>query len=186
MGVEVALAAASLAAGAASAYKQAQEQKEAKKDAKKAEAERNKARAEQRASNAAQAAAERRAQIREERVRRAKVIQASENTGVSGSSGEAGATGNLATTLGSNIGMNLGAIQTAENISQANQNAANFLGSAQSHQADAAMWGGVGQLSQSIFSASGGFNTLEGAYTKATAVPSNANTTIPMQPGGGY
>lgn len=185
MGIEIVLAAASLATGAISAQRQAEAQKEAKKDAKRAEAEQRKAQAEQRASNAAQSAAERRAQIREERVRRAKVIQASENTGVSGSSGEAGATANLATTLGSNIGRNIGALQTAENISQANQNAADFLGSAQSHQADASMWGTVGQLGQSIFSAAGGFNTLTKAATP-TAVPSNANTTIPMQPGGGY
>ena len=185
MGIEIVIAAASLAIGAAGAVKQAQAQREARRDAKKAEREQKKARAEQRASNAAQSAAERRGQIREERIRRAKVLQASENTGVSGSSGEIGATSNLGTTLGSNIGRNLGAIQTANNISEANQNAADFLGSAQSHSTDASMWGSVGNLGQSIFSAAGGFNAFKSTPT-ATSVPSDADTTIPMQPGGGY
>lgn len=72
---------------------------------------------EQRAANAAEAARERRTQLREERVRRARVLQSAENTGTEGSSGELGALSSISTQLASNIGTNLGRMQTAENMS---------------------------------------------------------------------
>jgi hypothetical protein len=82
---------------------------------------------EQRARNASEAARERRQQIREERVKRARIAQASENTGVQGGSGELGATAGLGTNLASNIGANLGRIQTANQISLFEQQAANYM-----------------------------------------------------------
>lgn len=90
---------------------------EARSDAKQSRAAQEKAASEQRAQNAAQSAQERRQQIREERVRRARILQSSENTGASGSSGEIGATASLSTQLSSNIGINLGRLQGAENLS---------------------------------------------------------------------
>lgn len=99
------------------------------------------------AQNAADAAKERRQQIREERVRRARVIQASINTGVADSSGELGAVGALSTNLNSNIGSNLGKMQTAENISIFNQGAADAQGNIQEI-------GNQMQLTQSIFNMS--------------------------------
>jgi hypothetical protein len=121
-------------------------------------------RAEESAMNMAQAASERRQQLREERVRRGKLIQSGVNTGVSGSSGEAGALGGLSTTLGSNLGFNLGARQAADNISNLNQEATNVIGEANANyresQNEMNMWGALGQFSTSIFSGTGGFNTL--------------------------
>ena len=120
MGLEAALAVASLAVTVKSGL-------DANKQAKIAATEQLKAKAEQKASNAAQAAAERRQQIREERVKRARILQSSEGTGVSGSSGETGAIGSLSTQLGSNIGFNLGMLDRAGNISDFSQNAADAM-----------------------------------------------------------
>lgn len=84
--------------------------------------------AEQKAQNSAEAAREQRQQIREERVRRARVIQAAANTGTSDSSGELGSLGSLATQLGSNIGVNLGKLQSASNLSIFGQELADAQG----------------------------------------------------------
>lgn len=117
---------------------------------------------EQEAQNAKAAADERRSQMREERVRRARVMQASANTGVAGSSGEIGALGALATNLNTNIGANLGMLQSAQNISGYSQNAANFMGQANQAGANASLWNQVSGIGSSIFQAGGGFNTLQG------------------------
>ena len=81
-------------------------------------------RAEQQAKNAADAAKERRNQIREERVKQARIQQAAINTGTSGSSGETGALSSITTQTQANEGFNLGAIQRANNISLFSQQAA--------------------------------------------------------------
>lgn len=122
---------------AASAYQQS-------KQAKAAASERKEASRVAQAEQAAQQTQNRRQQIREERVRRASIIQNSQNTGVSQSSGELGAT----SALGSLIGGNLAGMQRQQNSSAAigglNQSAAN---------ADlrGAQWQGIGQISSSIF-----------------------------------
>lgn len=150
-------------------------QMEAAKDAKKAQSqaaeEQSKANAEQKAQNAAQAAAARRQAIREERVKRARVMQAATNTGVSQSSGEMGATGSLSTQLGANLGFNLGANASADRISNYNQNAADLIGSAQNKMADAQMWGSIGSLGTSVFSAAGGFKSVSSIF----------NSGVPME-----
>lgn len=156
MGIEVILAAASLAVSAYSTIQQQSAQEEAA-DAQK------KANEEQKAANAAQAAQERRAQIREERAKRARMVQSSENSGVTASSGEIGASGSLSTNLGANIGFNLGQLQTASNISDLNQ-------SAQNHIQEANMWGGVGSLGLNIFNASGGFKNFSMSQAPAPVV----------------
>jgi hypothetical protein len=97
---------------------------DAQRDAKKSQ---RAAANEQRAQNASQAAKERRQQIREERIKRARVLQASENTGVQSSSGELGAVAGLSTNLSSNIGTNLGSLQTAQQISLFEQQAADHM-----------------------------------------------------------
>lgn len=99
---------------------------EARYASEQAAEENRKVQSEQKAQNAAQAANERRKQVREERLRRARVLQASQNTGTTASSGEMGAIGGMSTQLSSNIGTNLGALQSANNISAYSQNAANF------------------------------------------------------------
>lgn len=146
---------------------------EARADAKEANMrsaeEQRKAKAEQGAINAQQQAQERRNQIREERVRRAKIIQSSENTGTSYSSGELGATGGLSTQLGNNIGQNVGRAAAGERIGQFNQNAADWQLNAQNASSDAQSAGGMFQLATSAFSSAGGFGTLKSAYGRMTA-----------------
>lgn len=115
--------------------------------------EQKKIRQEQEAANAAQAAAERRRQIREERVKRARVIQTATATGTSGSSGEIGAVGGLSTNLSSNIGTNLGALQTAKNISIFSQASADFISQSNALQQESQFWGQIAGLSMQAASA---------------------------------
>ena len=134
MGLEAALITAIVASTAYSIKQQQEARSEQKKAAK-----------EQGAANAERAAAERRQQIREERIRRAQIEQASANTGTIASSGSMGATGGLSTTLAGNLGFNLSQITHAGNISAFNQSAANSMGRAQTVEQ-------LGSLATSIFS----------------------------------
>lgn len=131
-------------------------QREAQQDAAKKQ---RAAGQEQAAIQAQQAAQERRQQIREERIKRARIMQAAENTGVQGSSGEFGAVGSAATQLSSNIGFNLGLIDKTQNISALQQGAADDLTTASN-------WAAVGGVSRSIFSLTSG--GLFGSSTPAT------------------
>lgn len=85
------------------------------------------ARAQQGAQNAAESARERRQQVREERIRRAQILQSSENSGTTGSSGSIGAQDVLSTNLSSNIGTNMGRINSANQISIFQQKAADAM-----------------------------------------------------------
>lgn len=133
----VGAAIAAVVVTAASAYQQS-------RAAKAAASERKEAGRVAQAEQAAQQNANRRQQVREERVRRAAVLQSSQNTGVSQSSGELGAT----SALGSLIGGNLAGMRRQENSSAAignlNQSAANF-------DLKGAQWQGIGQISSSVF-----------------------------------
>lgn len=130
VGVGVSMSAAEDAEDAQ--YEAAQEQKKAVRS--------------QQAQNEAQAAQERRKQLREERIKRARILAASRASGASGSSGESGAIGSLNTQLSSNLGFNLGALNTAADISIFNQNAANFMSEANKLGAESQMWGQLGSL----------------------------------------
>lgn len=160
-GLEIA-AYAALAVSTVSAVKQVQSQQEASREGKKAQRE-------QEAMNAARAAQERRQQIREERIRRARILQSSENTGVTESSGQIGAEGGLATQLSGNVGFNRGQIRSAGMISDFQQNAQDAIDSAN-------LWGQVGQLSGSIFGAAGGFNTVFGSAQKPPQPQQSSNS----------
>lgn len=124
-------------------------------------------RSEQVALNSQQAANERRQQIREERVRRAKILQAAEGTGTEGSSGELGATGGMATQLGANIGTNLGQLAGTGRINQFSQTAADFGTAAQNALNNQAAASNRLSLSLSIFNAAGGF----GAFASKAPAP---------------
>lgn len=76
--------------------------------------------------------AARRRAAREERVRRASLIQASENGGTEGSSGEIGALASIGSSFGAAEARQRGSIRTAEGISAANQKAADATSTAQS------------------------------------------------------
>lgn len=145
MGIETALILGGIAVAATGAQMSAAEDAEDKQYA--AAQEQKKARQEQDAMNSAQAAAERRRQIREERVKRARVLQSAAATGTTGSSGEAGAVSGLSTTLSANIGSNLGALQSAQNISIFSQASADFMSAANAKQADSQFWGQIAGLS---------------------------------------
>jgi|LakMenEpi03Aug12_release.lakeMendotaPanAssembly.Ray.scaffolds.fasta_scaffold01034_67 hypothetical protein len=175
--ISIGISAFSAVSGIMAADKQEDAQNEARQQQEAATAEQRKARDEQKAAQAAQSAAERRTQIREERVKRARLLQSGVNSGVTGSSGEAGASGGLSTQLGTNIGFNLGQGQAASNISDAGQNAADFLSSARSHTVDANQWGSIGALSMNIFEKSGGFNSIFKGSTQAPAPVSSASPT---------
>lgn len=117
MGIETVAAVATAVIAGASAYEQRRQGKraaEAEEDAQKV------AKAEQEAQRMEKT----RAQIREERVRRAQITQSSTNTGVAGSSGEAGAVSSLGTQLGANIGSMTRQTNTANAISGFEQKAA--------------------------------------------------------------
>ena len=135
---------------------------------------------EERAINASQAALERRQQIREERVRRARILQSSENTGVAGSSGEVGAVGALATGLSSNIGADLGRLDAAERLSGISQGIADTnlnLGLAQTRAQEGQMLTSIGS---NIFGAAGGLGSITGSSIFSTSKP---NTSWPTGPG---
>lgn len=112
-----------LAYGAYSANEARQDQKDANRAAAN---ERKQVQGEQNALNAQKQAQERRAQVREERVRRGKILQSAENTGASDSSGALGAVGALSTNLSSNLGANLGMAAAGQRIGEYAQNAADF------------------------------------------------------------
>lgn len=130
-------------------------QQDAKEAAGKSAEEQRKARQEQAAEQARQQADEKRKMVREERVRRGRLLQASENTGTTGSSGELGALGSLSTQLSANTGANAGMKRTGEAITGYNQAAADFSFEAQQSMADARMFQDIGSLvnqGASIFS----------------------------------
>lgn len=99
-----------------------------------------------RAQNEASAMQERRKQLREERIKRARVVASSQASGVASSSGEAGALGSLSTQLSSNLGFNKAALNTASDISIFNQNSADFMTEANKLGAESQMWGQVASL----------------------------------------
>ena len=134
----------------------------------KARGEQEKIQGEQRAQNAAQAAQERRNQVREERVRRSRILQSAEGTGVSDSSGEFGALGSLGTQLSANVGGNLGKLASSERTGVYAQNAANFMGEAQNAMFNAQQADKLFNLSTSIFSAAGGFGPTPTGATGMT------------------
>lgn len=151
-----AVAGLTLAAGSALAsYTQG---RAAQRSQDRAEEQAAKAQAEQSAANASQAAAERRQQIRQERVRRGALLNASANTGTSGSSGEAGGLGSLSTQLGSNLGAAQGGYMRGQRIGMFNQQSADSMGTARRRQGQSSLYGQVAGVGANIFSAAGGWD----------------------------
>jgi Flp pilus assembly protein TadB len=149
-----------LAIAAYGAYEGTEARKDASKANKSAAEENRKARGEEKALNYQSQAQERRSQVREERVRRARIIQASENGGTDGSSGEYGAVSSLSTGLSANIGMNLGRAQAGNLIGGYLQNAADFNTAAQTAATNAQNADALAGLGMSIFSSAGGFGSF--------------------------
>lgn len=158
MGIET-IALIALGVAAAGTVYSIDQGEKGRKDAGKSAAEQRQAQNEQRAKQAQEASNERRQQIREERVRRARILQAGENTGTEGSAAEFGALGGLSTNLSVNIGTNVGRQASANRTSTFLQNAADFTLEAQKHQAFSTYGSQIAGLGGSIFSAAGGFGT---------------------------
>lgn len=119
MGIELAIGAAIAAASVATgvmSYSQA----------KKASRERKEANEVSSANAKNEQAASRRKAIREGRIRRAMILQQSENTGTAGSSGALGATGVIGTNLASANAESAGQTRAITGINNANQRAANY------------------------------------------------------------
>lgn len=147
---------------------------DARKDAKGAQERQRVAQegiqSEQRATNAQQAQAERIRQRRELIRTQAVLRQSSRNTGTSGSSGEFGGLSSLETGLSTNIGSNLGAQQSASNISDLAQTNANAGFDLQSAQMDQQAAGSQMNLGMSLFSMGAG------SMGKKPATPAPAPT----------
>lgn len=151
------VAIAAVAVAGASAYESSQQAKAA---AKKEEEAGKVASAEQ----AAQQTAQTRAQIREERIRRAQILQSSENTGVTGSSGALGSTAALQTTVGSNLAAASRQVNSAKAITGLQQEAANLMTKSRETQA-------IGSFASSALGAGSSYlaaNEALAAQTKVT------------------
>lgn len=131
------VAVAAVAVTAGSMYMSSQEAKAAAKDRKQAAAV-------SQAESAANRNNNRRQQVREERVRRAQIMQSSQNTGVSQSSGELGSTSALGTLISANVATQSRQQNSSNAISSWNQRASDSdLASQQ--------WSGIGSLASSVF-----------------------------------
>ena len=119
MGIEVAIGAAIAAASVATGVMQLS-------SAKKANKQRQEANAISTASAQSEAAASRRKAVREARIRRAMIVQSSENTGTADSSGSLGAQAVIGTNLGSQNAQAAGQTRAITGINRANQRAANL------------------------------------------------------------
>lgn len=162
MAVLTAIAVGAALIGGASVYNGIQSRKDAANAYSQQAGEQRKVQNEQKALNFQAQAQERRNQVREERVRRSKLLQASENSGTADSSGEYGAMGSLATQLSSNLGINAGRAQAGSNIGGYLQNAADFGLAAQQASQSAQNADAIAGWAGSIFNASGGFSLFKG------------------------
>lgn len=137
-----------------------QQARSSQRSARSAAEEASRARAEESAQGDRNAAQERRQQIREERIKRAQIMNQAALTGTSNSSGEAGAIGGMASQLGSNLGMNQGSILRGQRISGFMQNQSDFMTAAQSASNRAGTYRQVGQLGGSLFAQAGGWSAF--------------------------
>jgi hypothetical protein len=139
---------AAVSAGTA-IYSSEQQAKAAERAGKKDKEARAVASAEQ----AAQQGENTRAKVREERIRRAQILQSSTNTGATGSSGEIGSIGGLQTSIGANLASAARQGNSANAITGLQQSAADIrsAGAAKAATAQAiggAVSGGVGLYGQ--------------------------------------
>lgn len=97
----------------------------------------------------------RRQRVREERVKRAQILQLAEGTGTTASSGAIGATDSLTTQVGSSFAFQTGQAQAASDIGAEQQGAANSMFHAQ-------VAGTVGGLGAQVFMQGSSFKSLFG------------------------
>lgn len=112
------------------------------------------------AQNAAQASAERRQQVREERIKRAQILNSATNTGVSDSSGEQGALSGMGTHLGANLGANQASVGLGRLQSGFLQQSANAQTRANQYGNYGNLFGQVSGMGNSLFSSVGGWGAM--------------------------
>ena len=96
------------------------------------------------------AAESRRQRIREQRIRRAQIIAASENAGTNSSSGQIGAVGALSTNLAGLVGSSLGESKANAAVNKYGQKAADYTAQANT----------IGAWTNTIQQGLGGFQTI--------------------------
>lgn len=134
MGIEVIFGAASLAVGLISGASASADRKRSAA----ASAQANQIRT---ASGQIQAAEQRRQLLREERLRRARMLQGAQNSGTAGSSGEIGGLGAIGTNVDNIVSQQLGETKANEGINSWEQKAVNYENKAR----NTLMWGEVFQ-----------------------------------------
>lgn len=140
-----------LGLGAIGTYASIQQSKEARRQAQEAAKRQEQIRGEQAAGNAREAAIANRQRVREERVRRAQIIAASENSGTTASSVEMGALGGMSTQAGSAAGTSQGMFMMGQRISVLQQQAADLMTDSQNKQSRSGFYGQLGSLGWNMF-----------------------------------
>jgi hypothetical protein len=140
-------------------------QRATKKAGKRAQEKEEEAKKVAQAEQVAQQREKTRAQLRDERVRRAQILQSSANTGVTGSSGESGSTGALNTALGANLASMTRQGNSANIITNLQQGAANALRDGANK---VAQYQTIGAVANAATSAYGAFASPTPAATTTT------------------
>lgn len=122
--------------------------------------ERKKAQSVQKARQFESNAISARKSARQNRIRRAKILQASESGGTGGSSGEFGAIGSVSTQAGAGRGAAGSSQNQAVLEAGFLQNASNFVEVSAKQSNDAQTFGAISQTGFSVFNAAGGFDTI--------------------------
>ena len=144
-----------LAVGAVGTIASMSQQRKAAKAAEQSTGWQEQNQAEESSSNARQAAIARRQAVREERVKRAQIIPASETAGTGGSSGELGATGGMQGQLGANMGSSQGMIMQGQRISFNSQASANWAAKAGTYQNRAGAYQQLGNFGFGVMQQAG-------------------------------
>lgn len=150
-------------------FKGEESRKEAKEAQGRSRVAQEKTQSEQRANNAARQAEMQRKTYREERVRRARIMQSAENTGVAGSSGEYGALGNLETQLSTTLGNQIGDAATKDRMSGYAQEGANAQFDFQNAQQNMSSASSQINLGMNLFGTGLSIKTPAGTPTKSSS-----------------
>lgn len=157
--VSTIIAGVGLAVGAIGTAASIQQSRAARRDAQEAARRQREVAAEGAVSNARDNAMATRQRIREERVRRAQIIAASENTGTEASSVSMSALGGMATQFGAASGTSLGMFQQGQRLTALNQSIADFQTSANNRASRSGAYGQVASAGWGLFNF--GFNQYQ-------------------------
>jgi hypothetical protein len=126
---------------------------------------------EQRASNAQQAAAAARDQYRQDRIKRARIMQSADNSGVENGSGEFGALGSLQTQYATNQGDIQGqydrGVRIGNDMSEANQTLFNAQQTAGQMQGLSSIFNTIGSVAGAAYGASAKSAKIPGTTSQA-------------------